>query len=48
MVNRLMGVGEVLWRVLECLVLGIVMLDGFGIYDFCEKEVIDVIGYLDR
>ncbi|XP_028912443.1 interleukin enhancer-binding factor 3-like isoform X3 [Ornithorhynchus anatinus] len=46
--NRPMGVGEALRRVLECLASGIIMPDGSGIYDPCEKEAIDAIGHLDR
>ncbi|XP_047294736.1 interleukin enhancer-binding factor 3 isoform X2 [Homo sapiens] len=43
-----MGAGEALRRVLECLASGIVMPDGSGIYDPCEKEATDAIGHLDR
>ncbi|EHH29632.1 hypothetical protein EGK_10108 [Macaca mulatta] len=46
--NRPMGAGEALRRVLECLASGIVMPDGSGIYDPCEKEATDAIGHLDR
>uniref|UniRef100_A0A8C3N0M1 Interleukin enhancer binding factor 3 n=1 Tax=Geospiza parvula TaxID=87175 RepID=A0A8C3N0M1_GEOPR len=46
--NRPMGAGEALRRVLECLAWGIVMPDGSGIYDPCEKEATDAIGHLDR
>uniref|UniRef100_A0A8C8UDQ2 DZF domain-containing protein n=1 Tax=Peromyscus maniculatus bairdii TaxID=230844 RepID=A0A8C8UDQ2_PERMB len=45
--NRPMGAGEALRRVLECLASGIVMPDGSGIYDPCEKEATDAIGHLD-
>ena len=43
-----MGAGEALRRVLECLASGIVMPDGSGIHDPCEKEATDAIGHLDR
>ncbi|XP_014441145.1 interleukin enhancer-binding factor 3-like isoform X1 [Tupaia chinensis] len=47
-VYRYMSVGEALRRVLECLASGIIMTDGFGLYDPCEKEATDVLGHLDR
>lgn len=43
-----MGAGEALRRVLECLASGILMKDGPGIYDPCEKDPTDAIGHLDR
>ncbi|KAM3864270.1 interleukin enhancer-binding factor 3 homolog [Diretmus argenteus] len=46
--NRPMGAGEALRRVLECLASGILMADGSGICDPCEKELTDAIGHLDR
>ncbi|KAM6956978.1 interleukin enhancer-binding factor 3 homolog [Aplochiton taeniatus] len=46
--NRPMGAGEALRRVLECLASGILMADGAGICDPCEKELTDAIGHLDR
>ncbi|CAL8270755.1 unnamed protein product [Lota lota] len=45
--NRPMGAGEALRRVLECLASGILMSDGAGICDPCEKELTDAIGHLD-
>ncbi|XP_010873291.2 interleukin enhancer-binding factor 3 homolog isoform X2 [Esox lucius] len=45
--NRPMGAGEALRRVLECLASGILMADGAGICDPCEKELTDAIGHLD-
>uniref|UniRef100_A0A8C3APR8 Interleukin enhancer binding factor 3b n=1 Tax=Cyclopterus lumpus TaxID=8103 RepID=A0A8C3APR8_CYCLU len=45
--NRPMGAGEALRRVLECLASGILMSDGAGISDPCEKEATDAIGHLD-
>uniref|UniRef100_A0A673CVQ1 Interleukin enhancer binding factor 3b n=1 Tax=Sphaeramia orbicularis TaxID=375764 RepID=A0A673CVQ1_9TELE len=45
--NRPMGAGEALRRVLECLASGILMADGAGISDPCEKEPTDAIGHLD-
>uniref|UniRef100_G3NSH7 Interleukin enhancer binding factor 3b n=1 Tax=Gasterosteus aculeatus aculeatus TaxID=481459 RepID=G3NSH7_GASAC len=45
--NRPMGAGEALRRVLECLASGILMADGAGISDPCEKEATDAIGHLD-
>uniref|UniRef100_A0A1A7YIZ1 Interleukin enhancer binding factor 3b n=1 Tax=Iconisemion striatum TaxID=60296 RepID=A0A1A7YIZ1_9TELE len=46
--NRPMGAGEALRRVLECLASGILMADGAGIYDPCEKEPTDAIGHLGQ
>uniref|UniRef100_A0A4W3HN94 Interleukin enhancer binding factor 3b n=1 Tax=Callorhinchus milii TaxID=7868 RepID=A0A4W3HN94_CALMI len=46
--NRPLGAGEAMRRVLECLASGILMLDGPGIYDPCEKEATDAIGALTR
>ncbi|KAM4717864.1 interleukin enhancer-binding factor 3 homolog [Anableps anableps] len=46
--NRPMGAGEALRRVLECLASGILMTDGPGIYDPCEKDPTDAIGHLDQ
>ncbi|XP_066564136.1 interleukin enhancer-binding factor 3 homolog isoform X4 [Amia ocellicauda] len=46
--NRPMGAGEALRRVLECLASGILMPDGPGISDPCEKETTDAISHLDR
>uniref|UniRef100_A0A8C7V4E2 Interleukin enhancer binding factor 3b n=2 Tax=Oncorhynchus mykiss TaxID=8022 RepID=A0A8C7V4E2_ONCMY len=45
--NRPMGAGEALRRVLECLASGILMADGAGICDPCEKDLTDAIGHLD-
>ncbi|XP_030591364.1 interleukin enhancer-binding factor 3 homolog isoform X1 [Archocentrus centrarchus] len=46
--NRPMGAGEALRRVLECLASGILMADGPGVSDPCEKEPTDAIGHLDQ
>ncbi|KAJ8264039.1 hypothetical protein GJAV_G00144380 [Gymnothorax javanicus] len=46
--NRPMGAGEALRRVLECLASGILMADGAGISDPCEKETTDAISHLER
>ncbi|KAM4748057.1 interleukin enhancer-binding factor 3 isoform 2-T2 [Rhinophrynus dorsalis] len=46
--NRPMGAGEALRRVLECLSSGILMPDGPGLYDPCEKEPTDALGHLER
>uniref|UniRef100_A0A673KQ79 Interleukin enhancer-binding factor 3 homolog n=1 Tax=Sinocyclocheilus rhinocerous TaxID=307959 RepID=A0A673KQ79_9TELE len=46
--NRPMGAGEALRRVLECLASGILMADGSGICDPCEKEPTDAISHMDR
>ncbi|XP_041723339.2 interleukin enhancer-binding factor 3a isoform X2 [Coregonus clupeaformis] len=45
--DRPMGAGESFRRVLECLASGILMADGPGIKDPCEKEKVDAIGHLD-
>ncbi|KAL1005811.1 hypothetical protein UPYG_G00064260 [Umbra pygmaea] len=44
--DRPMGAGESLRRVLECLSSGILMEDGPGFKDPCEKETVDAIGHL--
>lgn len=46
--NRPMGAGEAFRRVLECLSSGILMPDGPGLYDPCEKEATDALGHLER
>ncbi|CAH2273079.1 interleukin enhancer-binding factor 3 isoform X1 [Pelobates cultripes] len=46
--NRPMGAGEALRRVLECLSSGILMPDGPGLYDPCEKEATDALEHLER
>ncbi|MGH0152951.1 UNVERIFIED_CONTAM: hypothetical protein FKN15_022974 [Acipenser sinensis] len=46
--NRPMGAGEALRRVLECLASGILMADGPGLSDPCEKDTTDAISHLDR
>ncbi|XP_018417898.1 PREDICTED: LOW QUALITY PROTEIN: interleukin enhancer-binding factor 3 [Nanorana parkeri] len=46
--NRPMGAGEAFRRVLECLSSGILMPDGPGLYDPCEKEAVDALGHLER
>uniref|UniRef100_A0A8C5GU79 Interleukin enhancer binding factor 3b n=1 Tax=Gouania willdenowi TaxID=441366 RepID=A0A8C5GU79_GOUWI len=46
--NRPMGAGEALRRVLECLSSGILMADGPGLFDPCEKDPTDSIAHLDR
>lgn len=46
--NRPLGAGEAMRRVLECLASGILMLDGPGIYDPCEKDAIDAVGAFTR
>ncbi|KAM3598642.1 uncharacterized protein V6R79_020711 [Siganus canaliculatus] len=46
--NRPMGAGEALRRVLECLASGILLADGVGISDPCEKEATDAISHLDQ
>ncbi|XP_029441267.1 interleukin enhancer-binding factor 3 isoform X6 [Rhinatrema bivittatum] len=46
--NRPMGAGEAMRRVLECLSSGILMPDGPGLYDPCEKEAMDAICHLER
>ncbi|XP_074484939.1 interleukin enhancer-binding factor 3-like isoform X2 [Sebastes fasciatus] len=44
--ERPMGAGESLRRVLECVASGILLEDGPGIKDPCEKETEDATGYL--
>ncbi|XP_042340540.1 interleukin enhancer-binding factor 3-like isoform X1 [Plectropomus leopardus] len=44
--ERPMGVGESLRRVLECVASGILLDDGPGIKDPCEKEPVDATAYL--
>ncbi|XP_029949839.1 interleukin enhancer-binding factor 3-like [Salarias fasciatus] len=44
--ERPLGVGEALRRVLECVASGILLRDGPGIKDPCEKEPIDATAYL--
>ncbi|XP_062874484.1 interleukin enhancer-binding factor 3 homolog isoform X2 [Trichomycterus rosablanca] len=46
-VNRPMGAGEALRRVMECLASGILMEGGSGISDPCEKEPLDAIAHMD-
>ncbi|KAM3926115.1 interleukin enhancer-binding factor 3 isoform 2-T2 [Leptodactylus fuscus] len=46
--NRPMAAGEAFRRVLECLSSGILMPDGPGLYDPCEKEATDALGHLER
>ncbi|XP_075062910.1 interleukin enhancer-binding factor 3 isoform X7 [Mixophyes fleayi] len=46
--NRPMGAGEAFRRVLECLSSGILMPDGPGLYDPCEKEATDALEHLER
>nr|Q91550.2 RecName: Full=Interleukin enhancer-binding factor 3-A; AltName: Full=CCAAT box transcription factor subunit; AltName: Full=Double-stranded RNA-binding protein 4F.1; Short=DsRNA-binding protein 4F.1 [Xenopus laevis] len=46
--NRPMGAGEALRRVLECLSSGILMPDGSGLYDPCEKDASDALEHLER
>ncbi|KAG8441346.1 hypothetical protein GDO86_006904 [Hymenochirus boettgeri] len=46
--NRPMGAGEALRRVLECLSSGILMPDGPGLYDPCEKEASDALEHLEK
>ncbi|XP_046900004.1 interleukin enhancer-binding factor 3-like isoform X1 [Hypomesus transpacificus] len=45
--DRPMGAGEAFRRVLECVASGILLPDGPGIKDPCEKEKIDAISHLD-
>uniref|UniRef100_A0A8C7YUG8 Interleukin enhancer binding factor 3b n=1 Tax=Oryzias sinensis TaxID=183150 RepID=A0A8C7YUG8_9TELE len=45
--NRPMGAGEALRRVLECLSSGILLTEGPGISDPCEKEPTDAVGHLN-
>ncbi|XP_057699274.1 interleukin enhancer-binding factor 3-like isoform X1 [Corythoichthys intestinalis] len=44
--ERPLGPGEAFRRVLECLASGILLADGPGIKDPCEKEPVDVLGSL--
>eukprot|EP00066_Takifugu_rubripes_P022041 XP_011611307.1 PREDICTED: interleukin enhancer-binding factor 3-like isoform X1 [Takifugu rubripes] len=44
--ERQMGVGESLRRVFECIASGILLEDGPGIKDPCEKEGVDVLSVL--
>ncbi|XP_029288048.1 interleukin enhancer-binding factor 3-like isoform X2 [Cottoperca gobio] len=44
--ERAMGAGESLRRVLECVASGILLEDGPGIRDPCEKETVDATAYL--
>ncbi|XP_034543155.1 interleukin enhancer-binding factor 3-like isoform X2 [Notolabrus celidotus] len=44
--ERPMGAGESLRRVLECIASGILLQDGPGIKDPCEKEAVDATAYL--
>ncbi|XP_068584994.1 interleukin enhancer-binding factor 3-like [Cebidichthys violaceus] len=44
--ERPMGAGESLRRVLECVASGILLEDGPGIKDPCEKETVDANAYL--
>ncbi|KAM4038899.1 interleukin enhancer-binding factor 3 isoform 2-T2 [Anomaloglossus baeobatrachus] len=46
--NRPMAAGEAFRRVLECLSSGILMPDGPGLHDPCEKEATDALGHLER
>ncbi|XP_017272213.1 interleukin enhancer-binding factor 3 homolog isoform X2 [Kryptolebias marmoratus] len=46
--NRPMGAGEALRRVLECVASGILLPDGPGIYDPCEKDPTDAIGHVGK
>ncbi|XP_078496523.1 interleukin enhancer-binding factor 3-like [Lissotriton helveticus] len=46
--SRPMGIGEALRRVLECLASGILMPDGPGFFDPCEKQAMDATGHLDK
>ncbi|XP_043940700.1 interleukin enhancer-binding factor 3 isoform X3 [Protopterus annectens] len=46
--NRPMGAGEAFRRVLECIASGILMPDGSGVCDPCEKESVDAICHLDK
>ncbi|XP_043942810.1 interleukin enhancer-binding factor 3-like [Protopterus annectens] len=43
-----MNVGMAFRRVLECLASGILLPDGPGLYDPCERDCVDAIGHLDR
>ncbi|XP_061079818.1 interleukin enhancer-binding factor 3 homolog isoform X2 [Conger conger] len=44
--NRPMGAGEAFRRVLECLANGILLADGPGLSDPCEKETKDAIDHM--
>ncbi|XP_077426550.1 spermatid perinuclear RNA-binding protein-like isoform X2 [Vanacampus margaritifer] len=44
--ERPLGPGEAFRRVLECLASGILLADGPGIKDPCEKEPVDLLGSL--
>ncbi|XP_075715108.1 LOW QUALITY PROTEIN: interleukin enhancer-binding factor 3 [Rhinoderma darwinii] len=46
--NRPMAAGEAFRRVLECLSSGILMPDGPGLHDPCEKEATDALAHLER
>ncbi|XP_061534777.1 spermatid perinuclear RNA-binding protein-like isoform X4 [Phycodurus eques] len=46
--ERPLGPGEAFRRVLECLASGILLADGPGIKDPCEKEPVDVLGSLTQ
>ncbi|XP_072005621.1 interleukin enhancer-binding factor 3 isoform X2 [Engystomops pustulosus] len=46
--NRPMAAGEAFRRVLECLSSGILMPDGPGLHDPCEKDATDALGHLER
>uniref|UniRef100_A0AAR2JY96 Spermatid perinuclear RNA-binding protein n=1 Tax=Pygocentrus nattereri TaxID=42514 RepID=A0AAR2JY96_PYGNA len=46
--DRPMGPGESLRRVLECLASGILLEDGPGVADPCERESMDASGHLTR
>uniref|UniRef100_A0A3Q0RG12 DZF domain-containing protein n=1 Tax=Amphilophus citrinellus TaxID=61819 RepID=A0A3Q0RG12_AMPCI len=46
--ERPLGGGEALRRVLECVASGILLEDGPGIKDPCEKEAVDAIAYLNK
>lgn len=45
--DRPMGPGEAFRRVLECVASGIILVDGPGIKDPCEKEKEDAIAHLE-
>ncbi|XP_043916281.1 interleukin enhancer-binding factor 3-like [Protopterus annectens] len=47
-VSRPMGIGMAFRRVLECLASGILLPDGPGLYDPCERDCVDAVGHLDR
>ncbi|KAK5866433.1 hypothetical protein PBY51_020624 [Eleginops maclovinus] len=46
--ERTMGAGESLRRVLECVASGILLEDGPGIKDPCEKDTVDATAYLTQ